>query len=107
MIYYFHFYQLTYHINKHRSGLLALIKLGIFPAFGNISNLGRGGYATWRRSDLCKEHYQALDQTNVVCRFNCQQCPAVYERQTKRASHIRKYEHENHKSPYFVMNLIP
>ena len=52
-----------------------------------------------------KDKSNILDQTNVVYRFNCKQCPAVYVGQTKRALDVRKHEHENNKSHDFVMNV--
>ena len=54
---------------------------------------------------LGKDKLKTLDRTNVVYKFSCKQCAAVYVGQTKRALRKRKCEHKNNSKTDAVINV--
>ena len=52
-----------------------------------------------------KDKSKTLDQTNLVYKINCKQCPAVYIGETKRALKKRRGEHKRNSNPQAVINV--
>lgn len=52
-----------------------------------------------------KDELNTLDEVNGVYKFNCKQCPDVYNGETKQALNVLKGEHKNNNNADAIINV--